>query len=153
MSTTPYDQGIEDLLALYHRQREEAVETRRRINEVTSTATAPRQTVEVTVTAQGEVTAIDFPTGAFRRMAPKELSELLLATIRQARAQALQQVAELTSLGLPPGVSVADLLQGKADPTAMLAEDPTMPDSVRDYLAAGGPSATRGSARRSGTED
>lgn len=152
MSTTPYDQGIEDLMALYHRQREEAVETRRRINEVTATATAPRQTVEVTVTAQGEVTAIDFPTGAFRRMAPKELSELLLATIRQARAEALQQVAELTSLGLPPGVSVADLLQGKADPTVLLSEDPTMPDSVRDYLASGGPASSRRGSRRSGTE-
>jgi hypothetical protein len=85
-------------------------------------------------------------------MAPKELSELLLATIRQARAEALQQVAELTSLGLPPGVSVADLLQGKADPTDLLSEDPTMPDSVRDYLAAGGPATSRRSGRPTGTE-
>ncbi|MDI5968691.1 YbaB/EbfC family nucleoid-associated protein [Streptomyces sp. SL13] len=137
--TTPYDQGIEDLMALYRKQRQEAKETRRRINEITGTATAPRQTVKVTVTAQGEVTAIEFPTGAYHRMTPKELSEAMLTTIAQARAAALEQVGELTSLTLPPGVNAADLLQGRADPTLLLSEDPTMPDSVRDYIEHGRP--------------
>ncbi|WP_329172971.1 YbaB/EbfC family nucleoid-associated protein [Streptomyces sp. NBC_01477] len=143
--TTPYDQDIEGLLELYRKQREEAVETRRRINEVTGTATAPRQTVKVTVGAQGDVTAIDFPTGAYHRMAPKELSDVLLATIREARADALEKVAELTSLALPPGVTVAALLRGEVDPAAILPDDPAMPDPVRDYIDNGRP---EGAARR-----
>ncbi|MEC3997659.1 YbaB/EbfC family nucleoid-associated protein [Actinacidiphila sp. DG2A-62] len=143
--STPYDQDIEELLALYRRQREEAAETRRRINEVTGTATAPRQAVKVTVGAQGDVTAIEFPTGAYRRMAPKELADALLATIREARAEALEKVAELTSLALPPGVKVADLLRGEVDPAAILPDDPAMPDTVRDYIDNGLP---EGAARR-----
>lgn len=131
---SPYDQQIEDLLEQYRRQREQAAETRRRINATTSTATAPRQTVKVTVGAQGEVTAIEFPTGAYRRMAPKELADVLLATIQQARSEALDGAAGVLAGELPPGVTVADLLQGRVDPTALLPEDPAMPDSVRDYV-------------------
>ncbi|QMU77118.1 YbaB/EbfC family nucleoid-associated protein [Streptacidiphilus sp. PB12-B1b] len=142
--STPYDQGIEDLLALYRRQREEAAETRRRINEVSGVGTAPRQSVKVTVSANGEVTAVEFPTGAYRRMAPKELSEAMMAALAQAREKALEQVAELTSLGLPPGVGAGDLLQGRADPTALLPDDPGMPDAVRDYIDNGRPDGPRG---------
>lgn len=131
---SPYDQQIEDLLEQYRRQREEAAETRRRINATTATATAPRQTVKVTVGAQGEVTAIEFPTGAYRRMAPKELADVLLTTLQQARSEALEGAAGVLAGELPPGVTVADLLQGRVDPGALLPEDPAMPDSVRDYV-------------------
>ncbi|WP_416482857.1 YbaB/EbfC family nucleoid-associated protein [Streptomyces sp. CL12] len=145
--SSPYDQEIEDLLALYRKQRTEAVETRRRINEVTGTATAPRQTVKATVNAQGEVTAIEFPTGAYHRMAPKELSEALLSTIRQARANALEAVAEVGSHGLPAGVRLTDLIEGKVDATELLAEEPAMPDEVREYIAGGRPDTRRGGGR------
>ncbi|MFD4879891.1 YbaB/EbfC family nucleoid-associated protein [Streptomyces sp. NPDC058420] len=130
----PYDLQIEDLLEQYRRQRKEAAATRRRINETTSTVTAPRQTVKITVGAQGEVTAIEFPTGAYRRMAPKELADVLLTTLRQARAEALEGVAGVLAEQLPPGVTVPDLLQGRVDPGAVLPEDPAMPDAVRDYV-------------------
>ncbi|MFI9274620.1 YbaB/EbfC family nucleoid-associated protein [Kitasatospora sp. NPDC052896] len=132
--SSKYDQEIEELLALYQRQREGAAETRRRINEVTGTATAPRQTVKVTVSAQGDVTGIDFPTGAFRRLTPKELSEALLKTIAEARRDALEQVSQLSGLQLPSGTCVADLLQGRGDPRTLLPETPGMPDEVRDYI-------------------
>ncbi|WP_405746030.1 YbaB/EbfC family nucleoid-associated protein [Streptomyces sp. NBC_01525] len=139
MSTTPYDQRIEELLEQYRRQREEAADTRRRINEVTATVVSPRQAVKVTVSAQGDVNAIEFPTGAYRRMASKELADLLLSTIGQARAEALKQVGELTSTHLPPGVTMSDLLQGKLDPSALLPEEPSMPQSVRHYVERGRP--------------
>ncbi|MGW5651286.1 YbaB/EbfC family nucleoid-associated protein [Streptomyces humi] len=139
---SPYDQQIEDLLEQYRRQRDEAAETRRRINETTATVTAPRQTVKITVGAQGEVTAIEFPTGAYRRMAPKELADVLLTTLRQARAEALEGVAGVLAEQLPPGVTVPDLLQGRVDPAAVLPEDPAMPDSVRDYVDHGFQGAT-----------
>jgi DNA-binding protein YbaB len=131
---TPYDQQIEEMLREYRRQREQAVETRRRVGEVTASATAPRQAVKVTVGAQGEVNEIEFPTGAYRRMAPKELADALLDTIREARNKALQQVGEVVSADLPQGVTITDLLQGRVDPTAVLPEDPMMPAAVRDYV-------------------
>ncbi|MEW2545796.1 YbaB/EbfC family nucleoid-associated protein [Streptomyces sp. NPDC047002] len=140
--TSPYDQPIEDLLAQYRAQREAAVETRRRINETTGTATAPRQTVKVTVGAQGEVTAIEFPTSAYRRLPPKELAEVLMTTIAQARADAMEKVGDLMSDQLPPGVTMGGLLKGEVDPTQLLAEDPTMPDSVKEYVDKGGPESS-----------
>ena len=145
--SSPYDQEIEDLLALYRKQRQEATEARRRINEVTGTATAPRQPGKATENAQGEVTAIEFPTGAYHRMAPKELSEALLTTIRQARANALEAVAEVSSQGLPAGVRITDLLEGRVDATELLAEEPGMPPEVRDYIAEGRPDVRRGDTR------
>ncbi len=129
----PYDQQIEDLLDQYRRQRDEAAETRRRINETTSTVTAPADG-EDHRRRPGEVTAIEFPTGAYRRMAPKELADVLLTTLRQARAEALEGVSGVLADRLPPGVTVPDLLQGRVDPAAVLPADPAMPDSVRDYV-------------------
>ncbi|MFJ5521224.1 YbaB/EbfC family nucleoid-associated protein [Streptomyces griseoluteus] len=138
----PYDQEIEDLLDLYRKQREEARDTRRRINAVTGAATAPRQTVKATVNAQGEVLSIEFPTGAYRRMSPRELSEALVATLRQARAEALQGVAEIATPGLPAGVRIADLLEGRADPTDLVGDQPGMPARVREHLASGADATT-----------
>jgi DNA-binding protein YbaB len=140
--TSPYDQQIEDLLQQYRTQREEAVETRRRINEITGTATAPRQVVKVTVGAQGEVTGIEFPTTGYRRLPPKELAEILMTTIQQARADALERVGDLMSTQLPPGVTMGGLLRGEVDPALVLAEDPTMPESVREYVDKGRPEGT-----------
>lgn len=131
---TPFDYEIEELLGQYRKQREEIADMQRQLAETTATVTAPKQVVKVTVGAQGEVSAIEFPTSAFRRMPPKELADTLLTTIQQARAKALEKTAELVSARLPAGVAMADLLQGKANPMDLLPEDPTMPDSVRDYV-------------------
>ncbi|GAA1909043.1 YbaB/EbfC family nucleoid-associated protein [Streptantibioticus ferralitis] len=134
---SPYDQQIEDLLAQYRDAREQAVDTRRRINEVEATVTAPRRAVKVTVGAQGQVTALEFPTNAYRTMAPKELSKLIVSTLQQARAQALEKVME-TALGpLPGGLSPAALAQGDIDLRALLPEEVELPDAVRAYVEHG----------------
>ncbi|MGW4996017.1 YbaB/EbfC family nucleoid-associated protein, partial [Streptomyces mirabilis] len=77
---------------------------------------------------------IEFPTGAYRRMAPKELADMLISVIEEARAKALELVGEVVSAQLPRGVTVSDLLQGRVDPGDLLPEEPPMPDSVRDYI-------------------
>src|SRR5690242_6706932 len=79
---SPYDQHIEELLGAYRRERAQVGELQRRMREVQSSATAPRQALKVSVNAQGEVTEIEFPTGAYKRMAPVELSQMLLVTIQ-----------------------------------------------------------------------
>jgi DNA-binding protein YbaB len=145
--SSPYDQRIEDLLEQYRRQREEAVETRRQINEVTGTATAKRKTVKVTVSAQGEVIAIEFPTGAYRGLAPKELADILITTIRQAREDALGHVGDMMSTQLPSGVTMAGLIRGEVDPQQRLPENPAMPDAVSDYVNNGRPHGREGAPR------
>ncbi|ALO99331.1 hypothetical protein SHL15_8381 [Streptomyces hygroscopicus subsp. limoneus] len=136
-----YEQEIEQLLADYRKEREEAEENRRRINAVTGTATSRRREVKVTVSARGEVAEIDFPTGAFRRMTPKELGELIRTTISEARAQALKQVDELPMGKLLFGLKPSALLTGDVDMDTILPNDPHTSDLVRDYLEHGFTSA------------
>ncbi|WP_329138181.1 YbaB/EbfC family nucleoid-associated protein [Streptomyces sp. NBC_01476] len=120
-----YDQEIEELMAEYRRQREKADTTRRRINESAGTATAPRKTVKVTVTARGEVTDIEFPTAAFRRMTPKELADVLKVTIAEARANALAKVDEhVTFSRLLKGLQPSALLTGSVELADLFPPEP-----------------------------
>ncbi|MGW0999549.1 YbaB/EbfC family nucleoid-associated protein [Streptomyces sp. NPDC002520] len=141
-----YEQEIERLLADYRTQRGRIDENRRRINAMSATVTAPRKVVSVTVTARGEVTEIDFPTGAFRRMTPKELGEILRTAIADARAQALEQVDELVFGDLPFQLKPSAVLTGSADLGELLPAEPEPADEVREYLNNGVPD--RGGDRR-----
>ncbi|MFG2828502.1 YbaB/EbfC family nucleoid-associated protein [Streptomyces sp. NPDC048434] len=135
--SSPYDEQVEELLAEYRDAREQAADTQRRISEVEATVTAPRKVVKVTVGAQGQVTALDFPTNAYRSLPPKDLSRVITTTLEQARAEALSQVAEVALGGMLGGVPTADLLQGKVDPRSFLPEDLDLPDVVRAYVDRG----------------
>lgn len=139
--SSPYDEQVEELLAQYRQAREQAVDTQSRINEIEVTVTAPRKVVKVTVGAQGQVKALDFPTPAYRTMAPKDLSKVILATVEKARAEALSKVTEVAlggmfggADGMFGGVSPADLLQGSFDPRSILPEELDLPDMVRTYI-------------------
>ncbi|WP_051833505.1 YbaB/EbfC family nucleoid-associated protein [Streptomyces sp. NRRL S-646] len=147
MPSSPYDQHIEELLGAYRRERAQIGELQRRMREVKASATAPRQALKVTVNSQGEVTAIEFPTGAYKRMAPVELSQMLVSTIQKARTTAMAEVAEVLSGHLPEGISATDLLQGKADLGGLLPETPAMADEVQEYVVNGRPGRGAGGPR------
>ncbi|WP_354637682.1 YbaB/EbfC family nucleoid-associated protein [Kitasatospora camelliae] len=135
--STPYDQRIDELMEEYRSRRAAAGDLQRRLREISATATAPRQTVKVTVGAQGELTAVEFPTGAYRRLAPAELAEAVLTAAREARQQALGLAGEAIAAHLPPEVQASDFLQGTADLTALLPEEPPVLDAVRAYVEQG----------------
>lgn len=135
--SSPYDQHIEELLGAYRRGRAQVVELRHRMRDVKASVTAPRQALKVAVNGQGELTEIEFPTGAYKRMAPMELSQLILTTVQKARSKAMADVAEVLSGHLPEGIAAGDLLQGKADLGGLLPEAPPMPDEVREYITNG----------------
>lgn len=134
---SPYDERIEELLAQYRDAREQAADTWRRVNEIEATVTAPRKVVKVTVGAQGQVTALDFPTAAYRTMTPKDLSKAILTALEQARSEALSKVSEVTLGGTLGGASAADLLRGEVDPRSVLPEDLELPEAVRAYVEHG----------------
>ncbi len=132
--SSPFDEQVEELLAQYRQACEQAVDSRRQINEIEATVTAPRKVVKVTVGAQGQVKAVDFPTSAYRTMAPKELAKVILATLETARAQALSKVSEVALGGMLGGVSAADLLTARVDPGSFLPEELQLPEAVRAYV-------------------
>jgi DNA-binding protein YbaB len=142
---TRYDQEIDDLLTEYRERRAKAGELRRTIEEIAVSVTAPRAAVKVTVNAQGQVAAIEFPTGGYKRMPPAELAATLMDTIGEATQKALAAVRELMTPELPAGLNFMELLQGKADLATVLPEEPSMPDAVREYVEYGrGPHSAGG---------
>jgi DNA-binding protein YbaB len=122
--TSPYDRIAEQAMADYTRRLDEIADSQRRMAEVTATATAPRQVVTVTVGGQGEVTDIKFPSGAYKNMAPGELSSVILRTIGDARSQALGKAAEVLAPMFPAGFSAEDVLTGKAELRSLLPDEP-----------------------------
>lgn len=133
----PFDGEIEVLMEEYRKRRARTAELQRRIREISATAATPRQTVAVTVGAQGDLVSIEFPNSAYKRMAPNELAEAILAVSAEAKAKATDALRELMKPELPPGLDFDDLIQGKADMSKALPDDPAMPDAVRDYVANG----------------
>jgi DNA-binding protein YbaB len=135
-SMSGYEAHIDELLAQYRAQRDKAVETRKQISEASGTAASPRQSVKATVNVHGELVSLEFPTGAYKQMPPTELAETILATVRDAKAKALDALRELSLPPLPGGHSIADLLEGKIN-GPLLPDEPPMPDAVRDFIATG----------------
>lgn len=126
------EQQAEELVAEYERRRAKSGELRRQIGEIRGTATSARGAIKVTVNVQGEVTEIEFPTGAYKRMPPRELSGALLATIGEAKEKALDALRELMTPEMPTGLSVKALLQGTEALQAPTMAD--IPDFVREHL-------------------
>ena len=132
-----YEQQAEELAAAYEAQRARTTELRRKITESTGTATAPRKSIKATVSARGDVTAIEFPTEAYKRMPPKELSEVLLATISKARDNALESVRDTMAAELPKGLNFIEMLKGTADIAVTPPGEGDIPDFVRQRLSGG----------------
>ncbi|MFD4644475.1 YbaB/EbfC family nucleoid-associated protein [Lentzea sp. NPDC058436] len=134
-----FDAKIQELMADFQRQRESLAETQRRMREISGVAVAPRQAVKVAVNSNGELTEITFPTGAYKNMAPKELADVLLAVVGEARANAMKSVMELVGGQLKGSDSIAEMLGGEADLTKGLSVDSLMAPEVREYLGPDAP--------------
>jgi DNA-binding protein YbaB len=129
-----FSQQFDDLMAGYLEQLKKSDELRRKIGEISATVTAPAQAVKVTVGARGDVRALEFLTGAYKRMTPAELSDVLLTTINQAKDQAQTEYSALMNPQLPAGLTMADLLKGDFSFAAKLPQEPPVPDAVKAYL-------------------
>lgn len=134
--------GVDELVAEYHRVREGARELQRRLAELSATASSARQTVVVTVGPQGELTGLEFPSGAHKRLPPKELADLVVATAAEARTRVLGRAADLMRESMPEamtGVDVDALLAGRADVADAMPDGGRISGPVAEYLAHGRP--------------
>jgi DNA-binding protein YbaB len=132
-----FETEVEELMRAFRERRAEAGNRQRQIVELRATATTPRQTVKVTVDVHGAITALEFPTSAYKRMTPKELADAITSTAAEAKTKALESLHTTVLPELPAGLNYADLIQGKADLATALPAEPSMPDQVRDYVATG----------------
>ena len=139
-----FEAAAEEALARYKEKRIEAMALQRRILDISGTAVSKRQSVKITVNVHGEITSIEFPTGAYKRMTPTELAEAVKATAQEAKAKAVAELREMMQPKMPGGVDLIDLIQGKADLPAMLPNEPQMTDAAAEYIRAGLPGSRPG---------
>jgi DNA-binding protein YbaB len=129
-----FNQRIEELFEQYQRQREGFRELHRRMHAISVTATSPRREVAVSVGHGGTVTDIRFPTSAYRRLAPAELTGVIMQTLAEAKNQAQDEAAAIIAPLLPQGMQAKDLLSGRVSAEALMPAQPRLPNSVLEQL-------------------
>ncbi|MEU3650076.1 YbaB/EbfC family nucleoid-associated protein [Lentzea sp. NPDC034063] len=122
--SSPLQDQLEEALAEYRKQRAGLKALQERMSELSSTATAPRNVVSVTVDTHGQVTGVGFPTGAFKNMTPTELANIVCDTARKAQAMAREKTAELVESMMPAGSSMRGMEPGKFDVDRLFPETP-----------------------------
>jgi len=110
-----YEAEIAELMSRYRQKLADLIGLQRRVVESSATVASVYQSVRVTVNGQGEITALEFPTGAFRVMPAAELSEEILTAVRDAKAKAREPLKELLALDLLDGSRLLELIQNQVD--------------------------------------
>lgn len=128
---------MDGLLAEFERQRVALEELQREMRNLSETATSPRREVSVTVGQNGVVTDIQFPSSAFRRMTPGELSSVLMAAYTDAKEKVMARSAEMLQPHLSHGADAGDLVRGTARSEAYLPDPSSLPAEIRDLFGFG----------------
>ena len=135
MTTPGQDRILEDLFEEYQQQRSRLTGLQRQMREISATAVSPRHEVSVTFSQTDGVTDIKFTGGGHRRLAPQELSELVMTTMRQAQEMTRDQAVALVAPMLPDGIEARDVVSGRIGAGELLPPDgPRLPAVVRDHL-------------------
>ncbi|MDT0304708.1 YbaB/EbfC family nucleoid-associated protein [Streptomonospora wellingtoniae] len=89
------------------------------LGSATEEAVAKNRLVAATVNGMGELIDLKFHTQAYRDMAPAELSEVILDTVKRARARMGERVSEIYKPLAPDGVDMQAVMEGRFDPAEM----------------------------------
>jgi hypothetical protein len=128
------NQSIEDFFEEYRQQRSGLGDLKRRMLAVSATVLSPRREVSVTVGHSGVVTGLAFPTNAYKQLTPKELADLLLNTIREAKDQAAVAAADIIAPLLPAGLNARELMRGNLSLDEMVPAEPRLHPIVEEQL-------------------
>jgi len=129
------DHRLETMFEEYQHQHLTLTELHQKIQAISVTASSQRRELEVTVNHGGHLTDITFTGAAYRRLAPKELSALIMKTIGDAKEQSAAESAKLLSPMMPAGLNARDLLAGRLGLEQMAPSDgPRLPQIVREQL-------------------
>jgi DNA-binding protein YbaB len=129
-----YDERVTELLENLKQKQARADELRRKLEEISASAAAPRNIVKVTVNARGQVTDIEFPVAGYKRMPPIELAKTIMDATREAADKATNAVRELMTPEMPAGLNFMEMLHGKAPKPDLTAIMKTLPERVLEHI-------------------
>lgn len=115
---------LDQLLDDYDEVRRNLASAQARMRTTTGTAKSPDGTVTVTVDFRGALTGLELTPRAYNRYSPSLLAAEILRLADEARAQVTAEMGEVMAPFLPSGMSYADLMAGRADPSALGVEAP-----------------------------
>jgi hypothetical protein len=143
------EEAAEAAMSSLDREHRKLTDVTNMIDEESTTVRSKDRSVSMDFDGHGEITAITFHGTKYRGMAPAELSHLLLETIRAGRAQCMQKVADAMGEDFLPGISFADLANGKMDAEDIFQKlvSPFLGDEAGDGILGRSPKDTQGGGR------
>jgi hypothetical protein len=114
---------LAELVADAERRMAVVADAQQRMAEVAVSTRSRDRSLSVALGAGGVLTELTFHTGAYREMAPAELSKLLLDTITAARAEYAERINELMApVREGAALPFEEIMAGKFDIAAFLRE-------------------------------
>jgi hypothetical protein len=111
-----------DAWAHFEAATRKLAELGRHWDEASTTVRAKDHSLEMTFDGRGELVDLVFNASKYRALAPVQLAQVVIETLRQGRAQAQQKMAELTGPAGIPGLDLDGLATGKVRPDDMLQD-------------------------------
>jgi hypothetical protein len=106
----------DDLLAAEQRKLH-AMDSK--IAEETTTVQAKDRSFSMTFDGRGELTSMTFQGEKYRKMAPAQLANLIVETLRAGRAECMEKLSDFAGEPILPGVDFRDLASGKVSPSEL----------------------------------
>jgi DNA-binding protein YbaB len=146
VSSKPHE-SFQEALDELRRSQERLRSLRDEMQSKATKVTSKDGMVTVTLDGRSEVTSIAFNTAKFRRMAPAELSAVLVEAISRARSEGRTRVIDAYRSMFPTGMDIDGLMAGKFN------VDKIFDDAARRahaIMADGQPRPVLGGAARKG---
>lgn len=106
---------VDELLADYHRSREQLATVQRELSSVSGSASSDDGLITATAGARGVLTGLVISDDAYKRYGPAELAAQIVKVAGAAAVKAFSGAGELLAPALPSGTDPQALLLGTAD--------------------------------------
>ena len=102
--------------------RTDAIEAQQQVESMSATVTSSSGLLTVSVGAQGDLRDLKFNLRDYRDMPSAELAHVIVETIGLARESVMRQILDTVPALSFGGMSLTDIMQGKADWTSLFPE-------------------------------
>jgi DNA-binding protein YbaB len=119
-SASSVQQQLDAALGDYEKQMRALNEFRDNAASASTVVHSKDRMLTMTFTGHGELQKVTVNSNGYRSMAPNELATAISETVAAGRTQALEKMAGMFDGQALPGVSMGDLVSGRADPGSVL---------------------------------
>ncbi|MEV7043713.1 YbaB/EbfC family DNA-binding protein [Amycolatopsis sp. NPDC051061] len=113
------DGGVEEALAALERERQKIGKLSEMWREGRTTIRAKDQSLSMTFDGRGELIELVFNESKYRSLAPAQLANVVLETLRRGKAECMAKMSEVMGTG-GSGIDYGEVAAGKADPQQVL---------------------------------